>query len=212
MIKQKFGDRLDGWIQAAFPFLFTRRISPNALTVIGALGSLATGAVFAAGHFAAGGVLMLASGFFDLVDGVVARHQGVSTRFGGFLDSTLDRLADMAVLVGIAVHYAVVGDVGSVALSCAALMAAVLVSYAAACAKLIVPTIHSVGVLERGERVGILAAGAILGFPVVALWVLTLGGAWTVAQRFAQAHREMERLDALERGDAGAAGAAGEQA
>jgi phosphatidylglycerophosphate synthase len=199
MIKQKFGDRLDGWIHSAFPFLFTRAISPNLLTVLGAIGSLLTAAVFASGHFAVAGVLMLASGFFDLVDGVVARHQGVSTRFGGFLDSTLDRLADMAVLVGIATHYAVIGEAGNVLLAGAALITAVLVSYSAACAKLIVPTIRNVGVLERGERVGILAAGTILGFPVIALWILTLGSLWTVAQRFVQAYREMERLDALDR-------------
>jgi len=203
MIKQRFGDRIDGWVHVAFPFLFARPLDPNWLTVIGAFGSAVAAGAFAFGWFASGGVLILASGFFDLVDGVVARHNGVSTRFGKFLDSTLDRFADMVMLVGIATHYAVVGEPGHVLLAGSALMAGVLVSYAAACAQLVVPSLAQLGFMERGERVGGLAAGTILGFPVVALWILTLGSLVTVAQRFGQAHREMARLDALDRSGPG---------
>jgi CDP-diacylglycerol--glycerol-3-phosphate 3-phosphatidyltransferase len=120
------------------------------------------------------------------------------TRFGEFLDSTLDRFSDMAVLVGLATHFAIVGRPGCVLLTGAALTATVLVSYSAACAKLSTPTGINVGIFERGERVGVLAAGAILGFPVLALWVLAIGSSLTVAQRFARAYREMSRLDAAE--------------
>jgi phosphatidylglycerophosphate synthase len=199
VIKQKFGDRLDGWIHQALPFLFVRPLNPNALTVIGALGSMVAGAAFASGSFVAGGLLMLASGFFDLVDGVVARHQGVSTRFGAFLDSTLDRLADMAIFVGMATHFAFEGRGGLVLLAGGALMVTVLVSYSAACAKLSVPESKNVGFFERGERVGILAVGAIFGFPVVALAIVGIGSSVTVTQRFVRAHRDMEALDASER-------------
>lgn len=203
MIKQKLGDRIDGWIHIAFPFLFIRPLNPNMLTVIGALGSMLAAAAFASGWFASGGILMLASGFFDLVDGVVARHNSVSTRFGQFLDSTLDRFADMVVLVGIGTHYAVVGEPALVLLSGSALLVGVLVSYSAACAKLVAPSISNIGLLERGERVGILAAGTILGFPVIALWILMLGSLATVVQRFTQAYREMQSLDALDRSGLG---------
>jgi archaetidylinositol phosphate synthase len=203
MIKQKLGSRIDGWIHSAFPFLFIRPLNPNLLTFIGAVGSLVAAAAFAFGWFACGGILMLASGFFDLVDGVVARHNGVSTRFGQFLDSTLDRFADMVVLVGIATHYAVVGEPALVLLSGSALLVGVLVSYASACAKLVAPSISNIGFLERGERVGILAAGTILGFPVVALWILMLGSLVTVSQRFAQAYREMQSLDEIDRAGLG---------
>ena len=96
MIKSVLGDRLDGWIQSAFPFLFRRRMNPNVLTVSGTLISLAAATAFALGEFPAGGLLMLAGGFFDLIDGVVARHHGVTSRFGAFLDATLDRVTDMA--------------------------------------------------------------------------------------------------------------------
>ncbi len=197
MIKQKFGDRLDGWIHSAFPFLFLRRLNPNILTAIGTVGSVAAGASLASGWLVTGGVLILTSGFFDLIDGAVARHVG-STRFGAFLDSTLDRLADMAVLVGLATHFALVGEPGHVLLSGAALMATVMVSYSAACAKLSMPAGINIGFFERGERVCLLAAGVLFGMPVVALWILTIGSTWTVTQRFARAYREMGRLDAAD--------------
>jgi len=201
MIKQQLGERLDGWIHTVFPFLFVRPLNPDLLTVIGAVGSIAAAAALAAGWLVGGGILMLASGFFDLVDGVVARHQGISTRFGAFLDSTLDRLADVVVLVGLSIYFARIGEPGNVLLTGSALTATVLVSYSAAIAKQSVPAGINVGLFERGERVGLLAAGAILGFVVPALWILLIGSSVTLAQRFARAHREMGRLDAEERGE-----------
>ena len=201
MIKQKYGDRIDGWIHTAFPFLFIRPVNPNLLTLIGTLGSIAAAAAFASGWLIAGGVLILVSGFFDLVDGVVARHQATPTRFGAFLDSTLDRFSDMVVLVGLATHYALVGRPACVLLAGIALMATVLVSYSAARAMLSTPSGINVGIFERGERVVLLAGGTILGFPVLALWILAIGSSLTVAQRFARAYREMSRLDAAESAD-----------
>ncbi len=198
MIKEKLGDRLDGWIHTALPFLFSRPIDPNLLTVVGALVSLLAAAAFAAGWFVIGGVGILAGGFFDLVDGVVARHHGTTTRFGAFLDSTLDRLVDMALLLGIALHFARVGRSDVVLLAGVALIASVLVSYSKACAEHYVPEIK-VGVLERGERVGLLAAGGILGLIVPALWVVAIGSSVTVIQRFDRAYKEMQKADAADR-------------
>ena len=202
MIKEKLGDRLDGWIHAALPFLFRRPVNPNLLTVIGALVSLVAAVAFARGAFLAAGILILAGGFFDLIDGVVARHHGVATRFGAFLDSTLDRLVDMALLLGIAMHFAQAGRPGGVLLAGTALVATVLVSYSKACAERYLPRI-TVGVLERGERVGILAAGAILNLLVPALWIVAIGSTITVIQRFVRAYHEMQQIDADERAGLG---------
>jgi phosphatidylglycerophosphate synthase len=202
VIKEKLGDRLDGWIHAALPFLFRRPMNPNFLTVTGALVSIVAAVAFARGSFLAAGILVLAGGFFDLIDGVVARHHGVSTRFGAFLDSTLDRLVDMALLLGIAMYFAQTGRPGGVLLAGTALVATVLVSYSKACAERSVPQV-SVGVLERGERVGILAAGAIFDLLVPALWIVAIGSTITVIQRFVHAHREMQQIDADERAGLG---------
>jgi phosphatidylglycerophosphate synthase len=190
VIKAKLGDRLDDWLRAALPFLFRRPIDPNLLTVAGTAISLCAAVAFARGAFVWAGILVLAGGFFDLVDGVVARHNGASTLFGAFLDSTLDRLVDMALLLGVMVHFAEQGDAATVALAGWALVATVLVSYAKARAELHVRVLEG-GLLERGERVGILAAGAILGFLAPALWILAVGGTFTVLQRVVQAHRQL---------------------
>ncbi len=202
MIKSRFGDSVDGVIHRLLPFLFRRRVNPNLLTVLGALISLLAAAVLALGWFIVGGVLVLVGGAFDLVDGVVARHHGISTRFGAFLDSTLDRLADMALLLGITMYYALEGEPGFVLLAGYALVASVLVSYAQARAELVVPGFR-VGLLERAERVGILALGALLGLMVPALWIIAIGCTITVIQRFTRAYRQMEQIDAVERSGVG---------
>jgi CDP-diacylglycerol--glycerol-3-phosphate 3-phosphatidyltransferase len=195
VIKARFGDRLDGWLETALPFLFRRSINPNALTVIGTAVSIGAGAAFAMGSFGWGAIGILVGGIFDLVDGVIARKHGTATAFGAFLDSTLDRLSDMAILLGIMVHYAGQGHAGTVLLGGIASMAAVMTSYAKARAEQFLPE-FSGGFLERGERLAVIGLGAVTGGMVWALWFLAVAGAGTVAYRFAVAYREMTRLEA----------------
>jgi phosphatidylglycerophosphate synthase len=197
VIKSKLGHKIDPWLHRMLPFLFRRPINPNVLTVLGALISLGAAAMFPAGRFVAGGLLMLAGGAFDLLDGVVARYHGISTRFGAFLDSTLDRVVDMALLLGVAMYYALQGEPGHVLLAGYGMAVSVLVSYTQARAELVVPS-FKVGLFERGERILILAAGAIFGFLIPALWIVAIGSSVTVFQRFVHAHREMTRIDAGE--------------
>jgi CDP-diacylglycerol--glycerol-3-phosphate 3-phosphatidyltransferase len=202
LIKEKFGGRIDAWVEAAFPFLLRRPIDPNVLSVLGVLISLGGAYAFGRGSFFAGGVLVLAGGFFDLVDGVIARRHGRATIFGAFLDSTLDRLVDMAVLLGILMHFAASGDRAAASLAGFAMVASVLVSYAKARAERYVPSFGG-GMLERAERIVILALGGLTGYMRVALWIVAVGAAITVAQRFALAYREMRRLDASAQGAGG---------
>jgi CDP-diacylglycerol--glycerol-3-phosphate 3-phosphatidyltransferase len=202
VIKAKFGDRLDALLQRAAPVLFRRPVNPNLLSLIGVLVSLAAAAVFTLGWFALGGLLVVAGGVFDLIDGVMARYHGIATRFGAFLDSTLDRVSDMALLLGIAMYYAHAGQPEHVLLAGYTLAASALVSYAQARAELVLPAFR-VGILERGERIAILALGAISGFMIPALWVLAVGSTVTVIQRFAVAYRAMAEIDAGERGGVG---------
>lgn len=197
MIKSAVGENLDEWIRRLFPFVLQGRLDPNTLTVLGAAVSTLAALALARGSLLVGGLLILAGGFFDLVDGVVARHRGIATRFGAFLDSTLDRWVDAVLLVGLSVHFARLGEPGHVALAGLALAASFLVSYAKARAELVLPG-FDVGWMERGERIGLLALGCILGLPVLALWLVALGSAVTAVQRIAAAHREMSRLDVTE--------------
>jgi phosphatidylglycerophosphate synthase len=202
VIKAKLGPRLDGWLQAGLPFLFRRPVNPNLITALGTLVSTGAALAFALGAFAWGGILIGVGGLFDLTDGVVARHHGLATSFGAFLDSTLDRLVDMAILLGIMTHFAAHGEAATVVLAGVALIVSVLTSYTQARAEHFVRSLEG-GVFERGERLVVLALGALTGLLVPALWVIAVLGAFTVVQRCASAYRELGRLDAMSHGEMG---------
>lgn len=190
MIKEKLGHRLDGWLHSLFPFLFWWSIPPDLLTVAGTLVASGAGLAFADGSFALGGLLLVAGGFFDLVDGAVARHFGTSSEFGGFLDSCLDRVVDILVVLGLFAHATRVGD-SAVAGTCAViLVGSVLTSYAKARAELVIEHMPG-GLLERGERIGLLAFGALSNLLEPVLWLLAVGTVVTAGQRFLYARRAM---------------------
>src|SRR5688572_13105874 len=110
-------------------------VPPNILTTIGVTINVGCGVLFGLGEFFWAGVVLIIANVFDMLDGNVARQTGTVTRFGGFLDSTLDRLSDMVVFVGIMVFYA--GNTPqhsllNVTLAGVAMMASVLVSYTTA--------------------------------------------------------------------------------
>ncbi len=196
MIKEKLGPRIDGWVHAVFPFLFWRPIHPDALSLFGALVASAAGPAFAVGAFGWAGGLLLVGGFFDLVDGVVARHFGTATRFGALLDSSLDRVVDIVAVLGLVVHFAGAGDRAGISLSSVILVSSVLTSYVKARAAGVVERMPG-GLLERGERIGLLALGALTGWLWPILWVLAIGSSVTLAQRIDYARSEMQRLDRL---------------
>lgn len=208
MIKEKLGHRLDGWIHTLFPFLFWWSIPPDLLTVVGTLVAGAAGLAFAEGAFVLGGVLLLAGGFFDLVDGVVARHFGTTSDFGGFLDSCLDRVVDMLVALGLFAHAIRSGESAFSGACAALLVGSVLTSYARARAEQVVGHLPG-GLLERGERIGLLALGALSGWIEPAVWGVAIGSVLTAGQRFVAARRTMSARAAGTRAGDGAASGAG---
>jgi CDP-diacylglycerol--glycerol-3-phosphate 3-phosphatidyltransferase len=195
VLKARLGRQLDVWIPRLLPFLFNRRLSPSVMTVTGALICLGAAAAFALGEFLVAGLLLWLGGAFDLLDGIVARLNGCESKVGAFLDSTLDRLVDMAVLVGLMIHYAVAGEPIWVALAGFVLITSVMTSYAKARAETLGPSIGK-GIFERGERIVLLIVGGLSGWMVPILGVLAVGGLITAAQRFVQACRELARTDA----------------
>jgi phosphatidylglycerophosphate synthase len=197
VIKDKFGRELDRWVKTFAPFLFKRAVNPNLLTVLGTLVCCGAAWAFGQGALLTGALLLWGGGLFDLVDGVVARHWGRSSAFGAFLDSTLDRLVDMAVLIGLCIHFASSGDLVTAWVAGVALSASILTSYTKARAESLDIELH-VGIIERGERVILIVAGGVFGIMEIALWVLAAGATATVVQRFTAARRSMEQID-LER-------------
>lgn len=194
MIKAVFGQDFDRVVRRAFPFVTRIRVHPDVLTLLGvAISGLAAWA-FAAGEIRLGGLVLCLAGFFDLIDGVVARIQGVSTRAGAFLDSSMDRVADLFVFSGIAVGMAAARDPGGVLLVCAALTGSVMTSYTRAKAEAELGESFGVGLVERGERTVVLILGALSGYLVAALWLVTLGSWVTAIQRVVVARsRLLER-------------------
>ena len=192
MIKAAFGQDFDQVVRRVFPFVARIRVRPDVLTLIGVGVSGLAALAFAAHQNLAAGLILIAAGFFDLIDGVVARIQGVSTRAGAFLDSSMDRVADLLVFAGIAVAMASQpggADVGGLVLVMAALIGSVMTSYTRARAEAELRESFGVGFVERGERTVVLILGALSGFLVVALWLVAIGSIATTIQRIVVARR-----------------------
>jgi CDP-diacylglycerol--glycerol-3-phosphate 3-phosphatidyltransferase len=195
LLKARLGHDFDERIARTLPFLFHPRVHPNALSLLGLAVSLGGAWAFAEGRFREGALIVLVGGVFDLVDGVVARRQGRVTTFGGFLDSSLDRVVDMALLLGLLMHYARTGAAGLAWLAALALVATVMVSYTKARAESVLASFEG-GLLERAERIVILVLGGLVGAMPLALAVVALGSTITAGQRIALAQRRMAELDA----------------
>jgi phosphatidylglycerophosphate synthase len=138
------------------------RLTPNTLTLTGLLVSLAAAGVIAKGYLFLGGVLLLLSGAFDLLDGPLARAKGQSTKFGAILDSTADRLGEAAVLFGLLILYVDRHSTWEPLLIYITLVSSVLVSYLRARAEGMGIKCE-VGIFTRAERVIVLALGLMVG-------------------------------------------------
>jgi CDP-diacylglycerol--glycerol-3-phosphate 3-phosphatidyltransferase len=157
-------------------------LTPNHLTLIGAALNAAVGVVVAFGDGRLGGLLVLAASAFDLLDGALARATGRVSRFGAFLDSTLDRVADAALLVGAAGRGLRAGRRQTAILAFLAFVASVLVSYTRARAES-VGVEGEAGLFDRPARIITLAAGLVFNRLDLALSVIALGATVTVVQR-----------------------------
>ncbi|NOX20526.1 MAG: CDP-alcohol phosphatidyltransferase family protein [Nitrospirae bacterium] len=171
MISARLGHFLDKPLE---PIAKRIRITPNFFTVAGFVvtTAAATTIVF---NPRIGGILILAGGAFDILDGVVARTNGKVTEFGAFLDSVLDRYSDAFVFLAIALYLYLQGDNIGALLSIGTMVGAFLISYARARAEGLGIDCHT-GLMERPERVILTSIACITGYflPVlVALFVLT---------------------------------------
>jgi CDP-diacylglycerol---glycerol-3-phosphate 3-phosphatidyltransferase len=140
-------------------------LTPNALTLIGFVGTCVAAYAAATQAWLAAGILVLAFGIFDLFDGTLARATGRATRLGAFLDSVFDRAGEAVVYVGIAIGCVAAGfDLGAV-LAAAAMGAAFMVSYTRAKAESLGFTpgtgMANVGLAPREVRIALLAIGLI---------------------------------------------------
>jgi CDP-diacylglycerol--glycerol-3-phosphate 3-phosphatidyltransferase len=158
-------------------------ITPNALTLTNLALNIVAAYVIATGHFLLGGVLILGSGLFDLLDGALARFSKQTTKLGAVLDSTVDRISEAATLCGLLIWYVPQeGATLEIVLILAVLIGSFLVSYIRARAEGLGWQCQ-VGLFTRAERVIVLAVGLLINQIFVALCILTVFVFVTVVQR-----------------------------
>jgi phosphatidylglycerophosphate synthase len=166
-------------------------ISPNILSFTGFAVTLAASIIIPI-NAAAGGLAILIGGSFDLLDGVVARTNGKVTKFGALLDSTLDRYADAALFLAIIWLFFKEDNLIGIFFTICSLVGAFLVSYVRARAEGLGVDCN-VGLMERPERIVLLAAGCLTGrlFPVIL--VLFALSHITVVQRLVYVYRKTKK-------------------
>lgn len=148
-------------------------LTPNMLTFIGLGFNVVAACLFYVGQVTAAGFVILFAGSFDMLDGAVARLGGTASRIGAFTDSVVDRYSDFLIFGGVLCMFARMGDMTGTLLCLFILSGAFLVSYVRARAELVIP-LCNVGLMERPERIILLAAGSLFGFLTPALWALAI--------------------------------------
>ena len=164
------------------PILTKSRLTPNTLTWLGLAIILAAAGAIATNHLLIGGLLVLFSGLFDLLDGALARFTGQTSIFGALLDSTVDRVSEAIVLLSLLGIYIWNGHTIEILLVFLAVVGSFLISYVRARAEGLGIECR-VGLFTRAERVIILALGLLLNQILIALLILVVLSFVTVGQR-----------------------------
>jgi CDP-diacylglycerol--glycerol-3-phosphate 3-phosphatidyltransferase len=188
-------------LDAIVRLLALSHINPNVLTLMGLV--VNTYAAFLFGYangdnqrrmFFYAGLVIIGSGFFDLVDGRVARLSNQVTRFGGFFDSVVDRYSDASLFFGLLVYYSRGNRFFYVVLTALVMISAIMVSYARARAESLIGTCR-VGFMERPERLVLLIIGALFNVMAPALWVIAVLSTITVIHRIVYTWQRTSEMD-----------------
>ncbi|MGK7312155.1 MAG: CDP-alcohol phosphatidyltransferase family protein [Candidatus Longimicrobiales bacterium M2_2A_002] len=145
-------------------WLVRRRVHPNLLTTLGFVVTIGSAFAFDQRYVRTAGFLILLGGFFDIIDGRVARLSDLGSKFGAFYDSTLDRISEIAVFLGLLSLYndyrLELGDVGMIYLIMIAMGGSLMVSYTRARAEAL-GLDCKVGLMQRAERVVLIGAASL---------------------------------------------------
>ncbi|UCH42873.1 MAG: CDP-alcohol phosphatidyltransferase family protein [Dehalococcoidales bacterium] len=170
-------------------------VSPNFLSWFGFVLTSGTAVLIVTNHLFAAGFMVLVAGFFDLLDGALARHANKATRFGAVLDATLDRISESLLLLAILFVYARGNTAAEVVIVGFALVSSLMVSYMRARAEAIGVDCR-VGLFTRAERVVVLALGLLLSqfnFALtIALCIIIVFSVVTILQRVIYIRRHVK--------------------
>jgi CDP-diacylglycerol--glycerol-3-phosphate 3-phosphatidyltransferase len=199
MLTQRIGEAfsrpVEGLVRAC------ARFNPDVLTITGLLLNGVACALFAFSGgkdytspalLRAGGAVALVASIFDMMDGRVARLRGRGTKFGAYLDSTMDRYSDMVLYMGLLILYARLDRTPLMVLVWVAAFGSFMTSYARARAESLIPSC-SVGFLERPERIVLLVLGALTNRISIVLWIIAVLSNVTAIQRVVYTYVELKQ-------------------
>lgn len=166
-------------------------VTPNFLTFFSFILAAGTAALIVTANLLAAGFVFLTAGLLDMLDGALARQTNRVTRFGAVLDSTLDRLAEGVVLLGILFLYADEGSTSGILLTGAVMLTSLLVSYIKARAEA-AGIECTVGIFTRPERIIVLALGLFINQLEIALYILAAFSLFTIGQRLVYVWRQIK--------------------
>lgn len=177
----------------AVSLLVTLKFTPSAATFVGLAIAVVAAYFISEGEFLIGGILVLVSSTFDLLDGGIARATGTVSKRGALMDSVFDRVSELAVLLGFAMYFVSGTDESQlgVLLAFVAMSGSTMVSYVRARAEGLGAK-GTAGFMTRPERVAIVVVCLIIGYPMAALWILGVGTPLSAAWRFIDAWRAIE--------------------
>ncbi len=165
------------------------RVHPSTVSVVGFIGVVLTGVILALGHLRMGGLLLALFGPLDAVDGMLARKTNQVSTFGAFLDSTLDRYAEIALFLGLIYYFLRLGNQWGVILCLLTLTGSLMVSYTRARAEGLGLSCK-VGLFTRFERLLVLTVGLVFGGLIPILALLSLLTHFTALQRILHVRRQ----------------------
>jgi len=173
-------------------FLNRLGLAPNTVTLIGLAGNLVGALSLARGEFLIGGLLVLAMGPVDALDGTMARLRGERSDFGAFVDSVTDRYSELLIFAGLIAYYLQMGEAAMAGAVFAAWGGSVLVSYVKARGEALGFEVRG-GILTRMERFLVLGPSLVFGYPSVGILGVAVFANITAIQRIYLVRRQARR-------------------
>jgi CDP-diacylglycerol--glycerol-3-phosphate 3-phosphatidyltransferase len=170
-------------------FLNNLGLMPNTITILGLVGNAIGAAFLSQGQLTIGGIIILAIGPVDALDGTMARLRGMEGKFGAFVDSVTDRYSELVIFGGLLYYYVDQGNVLASMLVFLATAGSVLVSYIRSRGQSL-DWDTRVGILTRMERYLVLAPTLIFNIPIVGLWIVAIFANVTAIQRIIDIRRQ----------------------
>lgn len=191
LIPQRLQEGFIGILSPLVRLLSKWKLSPNSFTVAGMVITAFGAAAFGIGYIRPAGLLILAGGVCDTIDGMIARKCGKASRFGALLDSSVDRYAEFCMFVGIAAYFIHRADYATSAGAVLALCGSFMVSYTRARAESLGFEAR-IGIMQRPERVLLIGLGALIHITLfkLAIWLIALLANWTALQRIRYAYKQ----------------------